>query len=447
MSDEIKEHSPADESRGYLLNILSHKEKRHHLAQAIGPGILMAGAAIGGSHLVSSTQAGARYGWSLLGLLLLVNLFKYPFFLYCQRYAAATGESVLHGFKRMGKAYILAYFLLNIVNGFLNITGVAMVTASLSMNFGIDGAGWSLSTLCVGFVAVCALIVIVGRYRALDRIAKTVILILAISTIIAVLAAAFQYQPAPTGAAPSSPWTWSAFGFIILFMGWMPAPIDIAVWPSLWTPARERETGHKVNIKEAMIDFHIGYIGTVFLALCFLALGAMVLQGSDQDFASLTGSEFAAQLIGMYTEAIGPWAHGLIAVAAFTTMFSTTLTCVDAYPRCLATCSNLLRSTPSDSQGTLRRWHIGWVFASLLASTILTTFFLSDLMSMIKVAMVISFLTSPFFAWMHTRIILQEWVPASAQPGKAMRALSGLGMAFFVILTLAYIYWKWIAGE
>lgn len=53
---------------------------RTNLGKAIGPGILMAGAAIGGSHLVSSTQAGAIYGWSLLLLLLLANLFKYRSF-------------------------------------------------------------------------------------------------------------------------------------------------------------------------------------------------------------------------------------------------------------------------------------------------------------------------------------------------------------------------------
>lgn len=47
--------------------------------KALGPGIMMASAAVGGSHLVSSTQAGATYGWQLAMLILLVNLFKYPF--------------------------------------------------------------------------------------------------------------------------------------------------------------------------------------------------------------------------------------------------------------------------------------------------------------------------------------------------------------------------------
>ena len=44
--------------------------------KAMGPGILMASAAVGGSHIVSSTQAGGSYGWALLGLVILANLFR-----------------------------------------------------------------------------------------------------------------------------------------------------------------------------------------------------------------------------------------------------------------------------------------------------------------------------------------------------------------------------------
>ena len=54
----------------------------------------MATAAVGGSHLVASTKAGAIYGWQLVGLVLLVNLFlKYPFFRASVQYTAGTGES------------------------------------------------------------------------------------------------------------------------------------------------------------------------------------------------------------------------------------------------------------------------------------------------------------------------------------------------------------------
>ena len=40
----------------------------------------MASAAIGASHLVSSTQAGALFGWQLAIVIILANVLKYPFF-------------------------------------------------------------------------------------------------------------------------------------------------------------------------------------------------------------------------------------------------------------------------------------------------------------------------------------------------------------------------------
>ena len=64
----------------------------------LGPGVLFAGAAIGVSHLVQSTKAGADFGIGLIWGLLLVNLFKFPFFQYGPKYASATGESLLEGY-------------------------------------------------------------------------------------------------------------------------------------------------------------------------------------------------------------------------------------------------------------------------------------------------------------------------------------------------------------
>ena len=49
------------------------------LLGAMGPGILMAAAAIGASHLVASTRAGAEFGWQLAWVILAVNILKYPF--------------------------------------------------------------------------------------------------------------------------------------------------------------------------------------------------------------------------------------------------------------------------------------------------------------------------------------------------------------------------------
>ncbi len=69
----------------------------------LGPGFLFAGAAIGVSHLVQSTRAGADFGFGLLWALILINLVKYPFFQFGPRYASATGESLLEGYSKMSK--------------------------------------------------------------------------------------------------------------------------------------------------------------------------------------------------------------------------------------------------------------------------------------------------------------------------------------------------------
>jgi Mn2+/Fe2+ NRAMP family transporter len=82
--------------------------------QKLGPGLLFAGAAIGVSHLVQSTKAGANFGFGLLWALLLINLIKYPFFQFGPRYAAATGESLLEGYNKLGKGVLKAYALLTI---------------------------------------------------------------------------------------------------------------------------------------------------------------------------------------------------------------------------------------------------------------------------------------------------------------------------------------------
>ena len=49
---------------------------------------------------MSSTTAGARFGFALVGLILLTNLIKYPFLRVGTRFTAATGLSLLEGFQK-----------------------------------------------------------------------------------------------------------------------------------------------------------------------------------------------------------------------------------------------------------------------------------------------------------------------------------------------------------
>ena len=69
--------------------------RRTRWLAVLGPGILFASTAIGVSHLVQSTRAGAIAGFGLLWAVVAANLAKYPFFEFGSRYANATGESLV----------------------------------------------------------------------------------------------------------------------------------------------------------------------------------------------------------------------------------------------------------------------------------------------------------------------------------------------------------------
>ena len=325
------------------------------LIQALGPGLLVACAAIGGSHLVWSTRAGALYGWELLGLLLLVNLLKYPFFLYGQKYTAATGESLLAGYRRQGMAYVWIFLVINVLTGVINIAGVSMLSAALALGFGLQGV--SLPALTVVIMAGCAALILLGHYRLLDTAAKAVIATLTITTLAALaLAVARGPVAAPDFAGPS-PWTLASFGFLIMFMGWMPAPLDLSAWSSLWMFSREKQTGHFATVREASVDFHLGYAVAVGMAVVFLGLGALVMHGSGETF-SASGIGFARQLVALYSTNIGAWSYGLILFAAFITMLSTSLTCVDGYPRALAASTTLVLPATQHHFHEIGRAHV-----------------------------------------------------------------------------------------
>jgi hypothetical protein len=250
-------------------------------------GLLMSCAAIGGSHLVWSTRAGADFGWSLLGLILLANLLKFPFFFYGQAYTSVAGESLLAGYHRHGKIFIWIFLLINILTGTINIAGVAMLSGALLAGYGFFG--WSVPHLTVALMVFCALLLLWGHYRLLDTMSKWIIVLLALGTLAAVVLAIPAGKARAAEFVGPSPWTWTSFAFLISLLGWMPAPVDLSAWSSLWMFSREKQTGHFATVKETTIDFFLGYVSAVVLAVLFLALGALVMFGSGESFSASPG--------------------------------------------------------------------------------------------------------------------------------------------------------------
>ena len=394
----------------------------------LGPGLLFAGAAIGVSHLVQSTRAGADFGWGLIWVLLLVNLFKYPFFQFGPRYALATGESLLDGYYKLGKIYLWIYFFLNMATMFTIQTAVTIVTAGLASNlFDVDTEiiYWS-----IGVTAVCYSILLIGRYQLLDKVIKAIVLVLTISSILALMIASSKgnaslefTQVFPEGAG---------LLFVIAFMGWMPAPMDISIWHSIWVLEKKNDLKNKLSLKEGIFDFNIGYLTTVVLGVCFVGLGALVMFGSGLEFSN-KGNEFAGQLIELYTSNLGENWYSVIAVAALTTMISTTITTLDASPRAMSKTVQLL------FQQKNKDYYMLWITILALGTCLIFLFLLSEMVLLVQIATVLSFITAPFYAILNYRLITSKHMPTKDHPSQKIKIISLLGIIFLIGFTGVYL--------
>lgn len=399
------------------------------ILKLLGPGLLFAGAAIGVSHLVQSTRAGADFGLGLLWAIILVNLFKYPFFQYGPRYAAATGESLIDGYKKLGTWVLICYYSLTFLTMFTIQAAVTIVTAGLaSQLFGLDLSVHIWSTL---ITLGCLAILFIGTYKLLDRLIKLIIIILTLSTLGAVIMAFINTDQA-ISLQQVLPHGTIELSFLIALLGWMPAPLDIATWHSLWTLEKQKNTEATIKTKQTLFDFNVGYIGTFILAICFVLLGTLIMFHSGLNFSTGAGA-FAQELINLYTEVLGNKAGVFIAIAAFTTMVSTTLTTLDASPRAMAKSTTLL--FPKKLHGNYRAWLICLAGGTL----VILFFFQENMLNMIKVATILSFLTAPFYAICNFMLIAGKHTPKEWHPSMGMKFLSYLGILFLIGFSVWYL--------
>ncbi|WP_088322666.1 Nramp family divalent metal transporter [Polaribacter tangerinus] len=402
---------------------------RKKILQSIGPGLLFAGAAIGVSHLVQSTRAGAEFGFGLIWAVFLAHIFKYPFFQFGPRYAAATGETLLDGYKKMGKPLLAIYYLINFATMFTIQAAVTIVTAGLASQ--IFGITTNLVTWSVIIMLVSIFILLFGKYRLLDNLMKYIIAILTISTIIALLVA-FTNTKEAFNVAQILPSGSVEITFLIAFLGWMPAPLDISIWHSIWSVEKDKSNLKRASKNAAIFDFNIGYLGALFLGICFVLLGALVMYKSGENFSD-KGGLFAQQLINLYTKNLGSYSYIFIAIAAFTTMFSTTITTLDASPRAMNKTTNLLFNT------RFKKGYWFWIFLLFIGTFCILNYFINNMGMLIKIATILSFLTAPFYAILNYKLITGKHTPENYRPGIYLKIVSIIGIIFLISFSLWFI--------
>ncbi len=404
-------------------------EKLSRFSKTAGPGILFASTAIGVSHLVQSTRAGADFGLLLLGFVIIVSLLKYPFFEYGSRYANVTQTSIIDGYKKLGKPVLWVYFLITIASMFFITGAVGFVTAGFFENlFGLEFLGqWTIILL----FGICVLILAIGKYNILDSLVKIVAIVLLISTVSAFLLVLWNGPIEPVeNFIPRELWTSSGILFLLALMGWMPTALDLSAWNSLWTLERIKQTNYRPKLKETLFEFRLTYTITVILAVMFVTLGSFIFFGSGEELPN-SGAEFANKILTLYTLTIGDWSYLIIAASAFAVMFGTIIAVFDGYSRALQrTVELLFTKKEKEIRTKFRSFYVLFLFVIMAGSLIVVLQFAGNLREIVDFATVLSFMIAPVIAIFNFRLVTGKFLDKDVQPSIWLKVLSFAGILF-----------------
>jgi Mn2+/Fe2+ NRAMP family transporter len=395
----------------------------------LGPGLLYAGAAIGVSHLVQSTRAGVNYGFDLIWVILLANLIKYPFFEIATRYTIQSNKTLLEGYQVLGKWSLFLVGFITLSTGAIVIAAISLVTGGLATAFLGFGTSISWSIL---LLTGATLLVLIGKHSTVANGIKWIVIFLSVLTFVAVLWAANQLEIVEAQGNFSFQKHTDVL-FLVALIGWMPAPLDISFWTSFWVKDKVK-TDSNFSLKKGLIDFHLGYWGTTFLAVLFLLLGALIGFQSNISLSARAG-EFSIQLIELYTNSLGNWTFWIIAPAAFAAMVSTLLTVIDGYSKTAAGILKMsipklkLNSSPT------------WVYAFSILSIIIILYGVTNMGHMVDFITSVSFVTAPILGSLNLLVLKRSgywW------KNKITATLSIIGLICLILFTLYFIYIQWI---
>ena len=420
----------------------NEKSNFKQLLQSIGPGLLFASSAIGTSHLVLSTRAGATHGMVYFWIILIALILKYPFYEMGPRYASATGYSLLKGYKDQGTWAVLLFLFVITISMFAVVGAVGAVSAGLlATMFGIHIV--PVPILAGIIIGLSVLSLLFGGYKGLDGLIKIISVLLLLTVLTAFVAVLFKGPVAPTTNFQAPPLLEGAgLALLIGLLGWMPAGMEASTMNSIWNIEKRKTSGYHPRLGESLFDFNLGYIFTLVLALMFLTIGAYTVYGTDTVLDG-NATQFSNKLLGVFTTNLGDWSYYIIAIAAFGTIYGTLITVLDAFPRCFVRGIRVLKyAQPIDNteQNAFLENSYKWTLILVgIGGFALFYFSAASMVKLLDFVTIISFLLSPIIAFINLRAIQSSSVPASHKPSPLLLGLAYIGLFALVAFSIYYL--------
>ena len=398
-----------------------------------GPAMMMAATAVGVSHLVYSTQAGADYGFSLAWLIILIVVLKYPAFRFAVDYASATEKSLVTAYSKISKIALGWLAVGFFVDMFIATGAVSLVTAGLMISvFNIPLSG---PQVAVGLMVFSALVLLNGQYVKAEKIVKILVLTFSVLVFAAMLFSLPLLGGDERGVVATLTPDRSLAVFIIAMAGWMPMPTNGAILYSKWVCERKKVDRENFDYSRALGDFRIGYGLTLVLALCFVVMGTAVLFETGRQVPATAGG-FATELFGIFTTVIGTWSYPIIAAAGIAVIWSTQIALMDGVPRVTDRLLGIIGGRPADAPSRFKLF----LAIQVVGVSIMLLFLMSNFRSFIFFATSMGLIAGPAIAYYNYRAVTSSDVPVEFRPSKMLITWNWIGISLFTVFAGAFLW-------
>ncbi|WBB99727.1 Nramp family divalent metal transporter [Solwaraspora sp. WMMA2080] len=340
-----------------------------------GPGLLWMVSSVGSGSVLFTPRIGARYGYELLWLALIVTVFMWIMIREAGRYSVATGRTLLDGFRDvpgLANWAIWVIFVPQIVAGVVTIAGIAALVGSALMVALPGGQAVYASAVILGSGAL----VLAGRYQGVERITAVMALVLVGAAITA--AASTVSGDIATGLVPGVPDDLDLY-FVLPWVGFILAGAVGIMWFSYWVAARgfggptgpssstdQTDAGARDDVpsngqvggderiervrgwtRTMSRTAALGVAGGGLVIVSFLVLGAELLapQGRVPD-----GVDVARDLTALLGDLWGTFGEVLLLTCVVVALWGTIFANQDGWARTYADATRLITAGRSDDE-------------------------------------------------------------------------------------------------
>ncbi|GAA4513575.1 MULTISPECIES: Nramp family divalent metal transporter [Nonomuraea] len=237
--------------------------------RTIGPGLVLAAAAVGSGDMITALVAGGQYGMGLLWAILLAVVLKFFMTEGIARWTLSSGTTLITAWQSLSRWVLVPFaaYVLVLAMVFGAAGPSAAGLAANAMVPGLSPTAWAIVHAVVAFI-----VVLVGRYRLFELVMKILVGMMFVCAVAVAVAIRPNVGNLLSGSIPSLPD--GSLLYVVSIIGGFGGTLSIIAY-GYW--AREKGWRSPPWVRVMRVDVVISYVLAGIFAVAMLIVGAEFL--------------------------------------------------------------------------------------------------------------------------------------------------------------------------